>query len=123
MTTLEEVRTMMPVVTEFSLPTDTTAQTLYDLASSKVTGLSGDVETQGYCYYIAYLMSSKGNFGVSSEHLGSYSVTYGGKATNPYLAQYNELIRASRLSAFTIGTHEDAEYMQDYPLDGNRVSL
>ena len=114
MTTMEEVIQMMPLVTEFTLASETAAS-YFDLASGAVTGLSGKDETLGYCYYIAHLLSQK-TAEIASEHLGSYSVTYSGKS---YLALLQRLQRKSRLNAIAsfAGTHADAKTMERYTVD------
>ena len=114
MTTMEEVMKMMPLVTEFTLASETAAS-YFDLASGAVTGLSGKDETLGYCYYIAHLLSQKDSQ-IASEHLGSYSVTYSGKS---YLALLQRLQRKSRLNAIAsfAETHSDAKTMERYTVD------
>ena len=114
MTTMEEVIQMMPLVTEFTLASETAAS-YFDLASGAVTGLSGKDETLGYCYYIAHLLSNK-SAEIASEHLGSYSVTYSGKS---YLALLQRLQRKSRLLSIAsfAGTHSDPKTMERYTVD------
>lgn len=114
MTTMEEVIEMMPLVTGFTLASET-AQTYFDLASGAVTGLSGKEETLGCCYYIAHLLSNKSDR-ITSEHLGSYSVSYGGKS---YLSLLQDLQRKARLNSIAsfIGTHADAQAMERYTVD------
>jgi len=94
MTTIEEVRALLPVISPYQLPAET-ADLLFSLAKEEVVkdapGVSGIKETEAYCYYLAYLLSAKdGEYGVSSKQVGSVSVSYSEK--NPWLAQYRSCI-------------------------------
>lgn len=133
MTTIQEVSAMLPLLTPYSMPSDSTqAQTLYDIAGEVVdhdiTGASDTETTRAYCYYIAHLMSSKdGSATATSEHLGEWSVTY--KATAPgssvWLAQYDaikdRIVRGSLVAGGRTVTIDDVDTASRYPLDRSGV--
>lgn len=80
MGTQAEVADLMPIITPFSLPEDPAGQTLYNIATAQVQrdapGLSPNSTLLAQVYYIAHLMTgSSGGYGVTSEHLGQYSVS------------------------------------------------
>lgn len=129
MTTIEEVTMMLPVLTPYHMPKDPEASALYNLADSIISAsargtAAGPQETQAYCYYIAYLMSSQeGKTGITSEHLGSYSVSYGDD-TNPWLKLYMSTVRGGTFGGFAscTGVHNDAKTMQKYSIDDAKVT-
>ena len=125
MTTISDVTAMLPLVTRYSMPEDQTAAgTLYLLAEARVSadapGLSDTNETLAYCYYIAHLMSGQqGRTGITSEHLGQWSVSYSSNAAenSTYLVEYYRLIGEAGISVCDVVRHNDADYAEDYGND------
>lgn len=125
MTTLEEITALLPLITPYSMPADSTAaSTLYDIAQNRVSqdaaGINPAAEKEAICWYIAHLLYIKSdNLGVTSEHLGNFSKTYAADRTSPYLSEYNRVISTSGDVFSTCGMveHDDAELADRYGLD------
>lgn len=133
MTTIQEVSAMLPLLTPYSMPTDSTqAQTLYTLAGEiadyDLSGASDTNITRAYCYLIAHFLSTKdGSANATSEHLGEWSVTYksGVAGSSAWLDQYDllkdQLFRGNLIASNSAVTIDDVDTSRMYPLDPSGV--
>lgn len=129
-TTIEEVTAMLPIVTPYSMPDDGST-TLYTLAEERVNTdgnpFEGSTETLAYCMIIAhYLAVRDGKSGITSEHLGQWSVTYADGQHTAYMAQYLMMVKkATALKSAVRGNgiveHSDTKCTERYGLDNMRV--
>lgn len=126
MTTYQEVKTLMSLITPYSLPEDDeSAFTLYKIAEDKVTRdaptLTGSAQTEACCFYLAHLLSLKdGSAGIISEQLGTSSVTYAKDRSTAYLIEYRRIIKAAsiaNIAACMTCRHDDTETSNLYALD------
>lgn len=122
--TIEQITALLPMITPYSMPADQTARnTLFDIACNRINqdapGLASSAQPEAICWYIAHLLCNKeGGAGISSEHLGNWSVTYAAGEATPYLAEYNRIISlASFIGNCDTTQNDDIELADRYALD------
>lgn len=131
MGTKSEVAGLLPEITPFSLPEDPAGQALYDLATSQVAtdapGIPAAALLLAQTYYIAHLLCGKsGDYGITSERLGQYSVTRSSDTagSSDWLALYQQTIRPYNRSAIVAASadgvpHADNEIADAINLDAS----